>query len=149
MMGDFFYGWRRKAGCITLMMASVVTAAWIRSLTNDDMFEPLDRKYLISGDGSLVWAAQADDVRMSFVDSWYDSLMGRPEIDDPGLHVNIPWTCVKRIGSIGIDYGRHEFDIHAFNWLRMQYWTITSPLTLLSAYLILWPGKQPPKSPPN
>ena len=32
-MKDFFRGWRRKAGCVTLVMACVFMAGWIRTLT--------------------------------------------------------------------------------------------------------------------
>lgn len=31
-MREFFHGWRRKAGCVTLVMALVFTAGWIRGL---------------------------------------------------------------------------------------------------------------------
>ena len=30
-MGDFFHGWRRKVGLLTLVMACVFTAGWIRA----------------------------------------------------------------------------------------------------------------------
>ena len=35
-MGDFFKPWRRKAGCITLLMACVIAMGWIRSQTVAD-----------------------------------------------------------------------------------------------------------------
>ena len=37
-MGDFFRGWRRKIGCVTLMMALVGMAGWVRSHTIEDSF---------------------------------------------------------------------------------------------------------------
>lgn len=33
MMGDFFRGWRRKLGGITLAMACVLASAWVRSFS--------------------------------------------------------------------------------------------------------------------
>ena len=44
-MGDFFHGWRRKIGVVTLLMALLFMAAWIHtinmyamlSLTTDDL----------------------------------------------------------------------------------------------------------------
>jgi hypothetical protein len=32
-MHDFVKGWKRKVGVVTLVMACVLTAAWVRSLT--------------------------------------------------------------------------------------------------------------------
>jgi len=31
-MGEFFHGWRRRIGLVTLMVACVFTAGWVRSL---------------------------------------------------------------------------------------------------------------------
>lgn len=41
-MGDFFHGWRRKAGIGTLLIAFAVTGLWIRSLTTIDRVEYSD-----------------------------------------------------------------------------------------------------------
>ena len=30
-MAAFFHGWRRKTGCVTLMMALLLMALWVRS----------------------------------------------------------------------------------------------------------------------
>jgi len=35
-MAEFFKGWRRKVGCVTLVMACVFTAGWFRSLSHED-----------------------------------------------------------------------------------------------------------------
>ncbi len=35
-MREFFRGWRRKTGCLTLMMACVFMAGWMRSLNHED-----------------------------------------------------------------------------------------------------------------
>jgi hypothetical protein len=37
IMGDFFHGWRRKAGCVTLVAAMIFMSGWIRSLTRFDV----------------------------------------------------------------------------------------------------------------
>ena len=36
-MGEFFKGWRRKVGCVTLVMACVFAAGWVRSLAIFDV----------------------------------------------------------------------------------------------------------------
>ena len=35
-MREFFSGWKRKTGCLTLLMACVLAAGWVRSLTTED-----------------------------------------------------------------------------------------------------------------
>jgi len=35
-MGEFFKSWRQKAGCVTLVMACVLMAAWVRGLCVTD-----------------------------------------------------------------------------------------------------------------
>ena len=37
-MGDFFHGWRRKAGCITLLVACIFGTGWVRSFHINDQF---------------------------------------------------------------------------------------------------------------
>jgi len=36
-MGEFFKGWRRKTGVVTLVMACVFMSAWVRSQTTIDI----------------------------------------------------------------------------------------------------------------
>jgi hypothetical protein len=36
-MGEFFNGWRRKVGCVTLVMTMLLTAAWVRSCWHQDL----------------------------------------------------------------------------------------------------------------
>ena len=36
-MREFFRGWRRKAGCISLVMALALMGVWIRSLSVMDL----------------------------------------------------------------------------------------------------------------
>jgi hypothetical protein len=54
-MREFFTGWRRRIGCITLLMAVVVTVAWVRSLFIGDYM--LLRGYeILSQEGAISWA---------------------------------------------------------------------------------------------
>ena len=38
-MRDFFKGWRRKVGCITLVMACLLISGWLRSLQSLEFVE--------------------------------------------------------------------------------------------------------------
>lgn len=118
MMKDFFHGWRRKGGVVTLVMASILMAVWIRSGVVIDAVKfsppPYDSiHYLTSAGGSVQW------MRREFAGGriatfWYtERLASRPDmnlnVDD---NIGIAWT--------------------------ISYRSIVIPLTLLSAYLILW-----------
>src|SRR5665213_3931590 len=37
-MGEFFIGWRRKTGCVTLVVALAITATWLRSHEYSDSY---------------------------------------------------------------------------------------------------------------
>ena len=59
-MREFFRGWRRKAGCVTLVMALVFMAGWIRRLLISDILligVAVDSDTLLtSTEGGLCWA---------------------------------------------------------------------------------------------
>lgn len=66
-MGTFFHGWRRKFGLMTLSLALLLMAGWLRSLSNTDIFTlpigKLPLGILISTNGSLscTWADYSED----------------------------------------------------------------------------------------
>jgi hypothetical protein len=89
-MHTFFHGWRRKAGCIALLMTCVTAAGWARSyLTHDSMKFRSNRQLyeIASVDGEI------------------------------HLRQDIDWQS---------------------RLLIVPYSLQTIPMTLLSAYLILW-----------
>lgn len=44
-MREFFRGWRRKVGCVTLVMACVLTTGWVRSIGQSHAVQfPLGRQ---------------------------------------------------------------------------------------------------------
>lgn len=85
-MPKFFHGWRRKLGCLTLLLACVFAVGWVRS----------------------------------------------PFIQDA---IHIP--CDD--GDYFCEIGQQRI-----SFIRVPYWSIVIPMTLLSAYLLLskpWPIK--------
>ena len=57
MMGVFFKGWRRKAGCVVLVMACLLATAWMRSHVTRDVFHICSRDpvlYVASVDGAIL-----------------------------------------------------------------------------------------------
>ena len=70
-MVEFFRGWRRKVGCVTLVVACLLTAAWFRSRSEMDRLTfSLGRRthWLVSDQESLGWAAFTNDGRWAFLD---------------------------------------------------------------------------------
>lgn len=103
-MREFFNDWRRKAGCVALVMACVVAGMWLRS-----------QFYY---DGVISWDNEVEDTVYS---------------TNGSLH----WSSVTR----------EDLTIRTFR--SLPYWSIVLPLTLLSAYLLLWKPRPKPKGKPN
>lgn len=147
-MREFFHGWRRKVGCVTLLMAGFVCGAWCRSLIVTDIFNVDgfgDHYYVQSGHGVVAWIRQryrcADDVfacghgTIEHTDSRYKySKWGEPW--QPVEH----WRCCWQYGIGYAAIGCHEQVGGGVRtiWCRAPYWECAIPLTLLSAYLLLW-----------
>jgi hypothetical protein len=45
-MREFFRGWKRKAGCVTLLLACVFAAGWVRSQNSIDSFVISDFEFV-------------------------------------------------------------------------------------------------------
>ena len=124
-MSDFFHGWRRKAGCVTLVMAFAVTGLWARSrFVRDTVDVTIDHQWycIDSFGGNLVWSS---------MDGYL--LCGQsPLIQDH-------WPS----------WQSERFVKEGFVWMILKshfphtsHITIAIPLSLLSGCLILWPGKR-------
>jgi hypothetical protein len=93
-VGEFFKGWRRKAGLVTLALAMVLTAGWMRStLYYDQFFMQVPRgvlHYVCSENGRIVVESPAD----RFWDDESFALYSGP-IDYQWERVGIPyWSLV-------------------------------------------------------
>lgn len=47
-MKEFFKGWRRKVGCVTLAAACLFVAGWVRSTVVDDYVTAFNRSFFSS-----------------------------------------------------------------------------------------------------
>lgn len=122
-MREFFRGWKRKVGCVTLVFACLFSAGWVRSKTVTDVFH-LDSARLLSMDGSLL-------------------------IEEGDFAFGLPrWTC-SRWESLSetfrivfewewhfLGLGKGAFGDDPPYWF-VPYWSVVTPLTLLSAWLLL------------
>jgi hypothetical protein len=133
-MQTFFYGWRRKTGIVTLVMALAVMGVWVRSFVVGDLVDlPLGRYTVqcFSWDGRFdFWLrfhkGDTDEVRST--GSWQAEQFGDLEVYFIKLNFD------EDFNGVGVPVGEP---------LNIHYGTIAIPLTLLSACLILWKTRKP------
>jgi hypothetical protein len=108
-VGEFFKGWRRKLGLVTLAIACLAAVGWTRSYVVADTISVdlfWQQYVMISVDGSFAW-------------DWYPS-------DSAGLRYERR-IIAKKVAA------QHRNDM-LFN---APYWPFVLPLTLICAWLIL------------
>ncbi len=162
MMLQVFHGWRRKVGCVTLVMACVLATMWGRSLVYSDSVT-VNRgtttcDFIASFQGELKWIRSID-----FAPASQRLLNGIPTQVPPRYsfsadirYVDADETLMPIFGGSGIEWdGRLQFlgfqygtgmvSGFRFQACLIPYWSVVLPLALLAAYLILVPSrKQPP-----
>ena len=142
MMIEFFHGWRRKAGVVSLVMALAMMGAWIRSRLLLDVASVVTSDYqdmheLSSSRMGVMYTLTHFDFtgeprRVRFASRKWDL----PPGEDLLSGVPMKW----RIDLAGFRFGK---DFHPGNGTGIAayvipHWFPTGLLTLLSAYLILW-----------
>ena len=143
-MGEFFQGWRRKIGLVTLLMACGLTGVWF--LTSQFSFhiatayvDPV--QFLTAKDGYLRWAVYPGIT----ISEPVTFRVGRPNhveldaIESEGMQKDLVWKWHWA-------WGGFEFGNSSSRNLRVwaiPFSAIVIPLTLLSAYLLLTKPRQP------
>ena len=142
-MPPFFYDWRRKIGVMTLVMACVFAAGWVRSRTaNDYVIIPTNSAgFLVGSDiHGFCWIKSEN---LDYPEVWY-------ELYGPGVsfEFNAPYqrpidynaeaTCSQWLGFQAIQINSNILRVRDrdLKWV-LPYWSIVIPLTLLSAWLLL------------
>ncbi|MBS0201252.1 MAG: hypothetical protein JSS49_00025 [Planctomycetes bacterium] len=143
-MREFFKGWRRKLGCVTLLMACMVVAAWLRSGIRYDFFDlniaGMTYRLGLHG-GNLRFIKQGPSASKQLV-SWNTGELQELLPYQPGQSRD-PWD------GIAVDWRWDWNEFHAgagqypggrlsHTCFIIPYWSLTVPLTLLSASLLLW-----------
>jgi hypothetical protein len=127
-MGGFFHGWRRKLGVVTLVVACMFAALWVRSPTIDDRITfPTFCNCSCESEsifGRLVWQTVISE------DTEYDLSLRSTQWGD-----GMP---PRMFGDDGLFYfHRNGREGSLFLELCIPHWSIVIPLTLLSAWLLL------------
>jgi hypothetical protein len=124
-MSEFFKGWRRKTGCVALVMACVLMGMWVRSRYLVDELSalmPLDvNNYTLMSYSDCIHMTVWKQAGLTPVEGW----RWKSERLDAPRSVTI------------IDSWAVELLEDGLLW-QIPYWFLVMPLTLLSAYLILW-----------
>lgn len=143
-MRDYFKPWQRKIGVVTLLVACVFAAGWVKSINDQDRLtinSPRSFFYFGSNSGRIYGQyrgyAQQNLSRNSMFafDSWNAS--------NDDLVSWVSESSMRRIDWCGLHFSVSG----GVSWmitLFIPYWSLVFPLTLLSAWLLL-PKKPPAK----
>lgn len=150
-MREFFHGWRRKAGCVALVMACVLTTGWIRSQREFDCFALTDNSWvhiIVQSAGGRLTLFFNSLNSAPAVYWWHGELSRDAEPIDPmedcvgcDIEWRRDWTGFTAV-SYSVKDGAEIIRTLSFIF---PYWSVVLPLTLLSAYLILWKTRKKPK----
>ena len=170
-MGEFFRGWRRKIGLLTLLMACVFAAGWVRSQYKCDNFVRRNAQWrdcIVSVDGRLMLHRTVPlnegpgYIRLfgnefEWTSRDVSSVAGF-ELDADGKRP--PFNAFDRLDHVlwRLDWAGFTFGaslkkpslVRRLDLVLIPYWSIVVPLTLLSAFLLLWkPRKSTSKKNPE
>ena len=150
-MGDFFQGRRQKVGVVTLTLACVFAAAWVRSIGREEGVY-FDSK----GQTPLMICSRNHFLTIIFARHftrpvvftqlklrWFDQACSEETNEEYWTLANAGFTNVvtkaRTLGGIMIG---SAFDTSLSNPLKrwfisFSYWLITIPFTVVSAYLLV------------
>ena len=142
-MRTFFHGWRRKTGCITLLIACVLMGAWIKSRFVADTISVTigsftTYKICFFNRGivllSLVENGSPGDGSRYPRFEW--SSERYPDRHHPG-EIPSPIDALADRAVCGFSYYGQSSDHESFRIWIIPFLAVVGPVTLLSAYLIL------------
>jgi hypothetical protein len=148
---EFFQGWRRKAGLVTLAIALLVMAGWLRTRVITDAVTIIheDSIHTFHGFGGRVgWlrltpvSGRRLPIQGTYSIRWTRGDALRPFVTNPDPFENFSaeWEWNRRWQWCGFDFASTAGPTAAM-WI-IPYWSPSLPLTLLSAWLLL--GKRRP-----
>ena len=139
IMGEFFHGWRRNTGCVTLAVACLFLAGWVRSSIIADVadFGVMGRNSIdvlsVNHMIGVVFIRNDLSCNPSWIPRWTNNLAYITLLlDDSG------YTWRHRIlGNYAAGYPTVRMLMGPRYVFVVHYATIVFPLTLLSAWLLL------------
>ena len=145
-MGEFFNGWNRKIGVLTLLLACVLMGWWVRSLRIcDDVYFCREQISLVSKSGAFFVFQRSDDDPHNV--AWQFPIWQTFATFSDEIALDADQEIQWRMRSLGFDIGELRFDIrkivttdrngYRICWWQFPYWSILIPLTFLSLRLLL------------
>jgi hypothetical protein len=135
-MWKFFHGWRPKTGCVTLLLACALSAAWIRSSSVGD--------YLTLALGKAKIAVLSQENKLSI--AIFPPIEKKPEEAQPKVEGAEPKVgepvVVKspsedpKTGWWTVKLPTNEMKFVHYD-SAFPYWSLVVPLVLVSAWLLL------------
>jgi hypothetical protein len=144
-MCEFFRGWKRKIGVITLLVACLFMGGWVRSCYVTDTIDVARARSFYRFD--------AREGKLSIAEFQYSDGQIRGNYGPIVWQTNVVDEKAKHqlyAPDRPLATGRKQFPILPNNQVVVDYvecssWSITIPLTLLSAWLLLGkPRAKPP-----
>jgi hypothetical protein len=142
-MRDFFHGWRRKAGIVSLLPALLLMGGWIRSdyIADFIIWAAFKNRTetLFSAENKLTWQTHHHSSEITDYPRWTTSVLDQSIASD-GEDPDNQYTT-WRFRFLGFEAGELDFPIapgEKFSFCSIPYWFMVIPLTLLSASLVLW-----------
>ncbi len=142
---SYFKPWQRKIGVLTLVVACLCMAAWMRSfITFDALYAPSGQ--FISSNGGIYGELSVEmllDFKFSYA-STDANVKGRDYYNDPNM-VRKFWHW----RFFGLAYGFQPADREQAILFIVPYWSLVIPLAALSGYLFLSKPRSRSTAPEN
>ena len=153
-MKEFFRGWRRKAGVLTLLMACLFMAAWVRSFSTIDWLTlaTWNSYWRLTIEHGVVELSRyryvsGDRPQLSFKNGGLKSWTSESLVNPDG-QISSYGTCRANLATAdtntefcGLAYATRKWITPTFvvdeSFFVFTYHYVTIPLSLLSAYLLL------------
>jgi hypothetical protein len=163
-MGDFFHGWRRKIGVVTLLAACVLAAGWIRSFSREDeiAITLLHRRQSFDSLSGMIHSWSWRGEAQSWPYEWHsrEVIVERPPklpVDSLITGMRCPLIVEERLmlakivaSAFDDSQSDHVDSIsHSLRKRTIPYWMIVLPLTMFSAYLLLIKPRKSVAKKPN
>ena len=145
-MSEFFRGWRRKVGCVTLVLACIAATAWVRSYVLFEKFcyrierFSTSHQHLYSTNGQIWWSRLLEE-EGGLHCRWHYSSKSSNVIICNAEDITWRWKAGE------FEFGEFpDIGIGKVTYAIIPYWSIVLPLTIISAFLLLSrSGKTTPK----
>lgn len=148
-MWEFVHGWRRKAGCVSLVMACLTCAAWVRSISVIDNFyiPQRDSFYSLESVAGTFRVSRFTPRMLEIPFQWNSNENIRTARIEPWWEASVEWSWDFGDFHAGVATIQVNRDEMRYRLWMIPYWSVILPLTVLSVYLILWKPRPKMESP--